>query len=761
MNTHLTNIDYISLVKFSGDAWGSLYKDFLLKEVPQKAVLRLQSDEVVGIFVNGEFVEAANGRMLERVVCVEITSRLHAGTNRLTLKVGPKYFQKMAMAEHYRRHSWFSCVAAELLLQTSAGEQQIVTDESWQCEADDATPVMQVSSQVTKAEYDRLWAQAYLWSEAAPAAVPATVLDTVGEEYEAYRLQELPKLAQPEQVLEHTAIAKDGGWLLSWDNQETAPSVLLDFGRLEVGYLRLGYRAEADTTLELAFDYSETMQDFHPELVDPNATDFCSRSAPFCSMIFEKLKMTVTLKKGETVFLNLHRRAARYIRISLAPGSPAVWLESVAVHRCLAPAPTHGWFRCEDDRLNEMWEMGKYTLHINKHQEYESCPRHEMQYFSGDGTMDALIDYYAFGDWNMVDTSLCLHYEETGSGYVNNEFFNKNDMLWDYRAWRIITAYFHYVYTANNAFLRRHFDELATCLGWLIQRMNRNYLIYQIPVRDLLGNDIAVEWTGSADRLGEKPCLNVLLYKCLLCMAELGELLGDDRVTYWRELAEKVSKAINERLWNEQAQCYVDTYDSSYVPQDGNVLAVLFGVATGDRATAVMKTLQERNWSPYGSSIFSTDCDHQERSHHISPMFCTLEAETHFCAGDAAGGMELIHRLWGTMLDKGAKTFWEYMEDDATGRWPIPAHAWAGGCTYLLSAFVLGVRPAAPGYERLLFAPCGECKNARGVVPTVKGPVGVRSEVKDGVWQYTIALPEGLELETRLPEGAGLIVKRY
>ncbi len=761
MNTHLTNINYISVVKNTGNEWSLLYKDIDLDEAPSRAILRVQSAEVCGIFVNDEFVEATTGRSAERVVCVEITSRLHVGKNRLALKVGPKYFQRMANWERSLRGNWFSIVAAELLLQTSAGEQQIVTDESWQCEAEDEKPTATVSYQVTRAEYDRLWKQAYLWSEALPTAAPVALLETVGEEYETYRLQGTAKMAKPEKVLENTARDMDGGWLLSWEGQEVQPALLFDFGRLEVGYLRLKYRAEADATLDLAFDYSEHMRDFHPELVDPNAKDDFTSTAPWSQMCFEKLKMTVTLKKGETVYLNIHRRAAHYIQVALAQNSPSVWIESVEVCRCLAPAHTHGWFHCENDRLNEMWEIGKYTLQVNKHQEYESCPRQEMRYFSGDGTMDAFIDYYTFGDWKMIDTSLSLHYEEGGAGLTDNEFFNKNVGLWDFRAWRILSAYYNYFYTANNDFLKRHYAELTVVLGWLIQRMNNNNLIYQIPSRDTLGFDTGGEWTDSPYRLGEKPHLNALLYKSLLCMAELGEIMGDERVSYWRELADKVKKAINERLWSEKEQAYVDTFNTSYIPQDGNALAVLFGIAEGERAKAALETLKNRNWSPYGSGIFSTDCDDQRHAHQFNPMFCGFEIEARFRFGDSADAMDLIHRFWGGQMDKGAKTFWEYVPDSATDRWSGTAHAWGGACAYLLSAFVLGVRPAAPGYERLLFAPCGECEDIRGVVPTVKGPVGVRGEKKGDVWQYTIALPEGLEMDTKLPDGAELIVKRY
>ena len=58
MNTHLTNINYISVVKRTGDEWSLLYKDIDLDEAPSNAILRVQSSEVCGIFVNDEFVEA-------------------------------------------------------------------------------------------------------------------------------------------------------------------------------------------------------------------------------------------------------------------------------------------------------------------------------------------------------------------------------------------------------------------------------------------------------------------------------------------------------------------------------------------------------------------------------------------------------------------------------------------------------------------------------------------------------------------------------
>ncbi len=762
MNKHNTNIDYIGITKRSDDAWSLIYKDIELSAKPISAVLRVQSDNVCGIFVNGEFAEATTGRLPERVVCLELTSRLHPGTNRLALKLGPKYFQKSALADYRRRGFWFGSVAAELQMTMSNGEKlSVKTDDTWCCAPEGGPAEMTVCCQVTCAEYARFWLQAALWREGQSATVPQAVLDTVGSDYEAYRCRELLQTAHPVSVAESVAVRKGESWLLSWEYQTEKPSVVYDFGRLEVGYLRICYRAEEDTTLELAFDYTESVQDFHPTPLPEDATDFNRSMTDFCRQTFETLKMTVSLKKGEKTFFNLHRRAARYIQIALAVNAPAVLIESVEVHRCLAPVPTHGWFQCEEPLLNEMWEMGKYTLHINKHQEYESCPRNEMRFFAGDGLIDETVDYYAFGGWDLTNTSLSLRYFESSAGLAPNELYNKSDYLWDYRGWRIITAYIHYNYTGDREFLERHFNDLTVCMGWLIQRMNRENLIFQTPVRNGSGNDIPVDWSCSTDRFGENPYLNALLYKSLLCMAEMADILGDGRATEWRELAVRVETAFQKRLWSEEQQAYVDTHDTSYVPQDGNALAVLFDLAKGGRVQTVLNTLKRKNWSPYGSLVFDIDAHHLLRSHQISPTMCTHEAEARFRSGDAAGALDLIRRLWGTMINKGAKTFWEYMDDDAATRWPIPAHAWSAGCTYLLSAFVLGVRPGKPGYETLVFAPCGAFEDLHGVVPTVKGPVGVCCTVKDGIRHYTLAIPEKVELETYLPEGAKLTVKRY
>ena len=60
-----------------------------------------------------------------------------------------------------------------------------------------------------------------------------------------------------------------------------------------------------------------------------------------------------------------------------------------------------------------------------------------------------------------------------------------------------------------------------------------------------------------------------------------------------------------------------------------------------------------------------------------------------------------------------------------------------------------------------LFEPYANIDKFEGVVPTAKGLVAVSCATLDGVKHYTLALPKGAKIESKLPENAGLEIKEY
>ncbi len=179
----------------------------------------------------------------------------------------------------------------------------------------------------------------------------------------------------------------------------------------------------------------------------------------------------------------------------------------------------------------------------------------------------------------------------------------------------------------------------------MIERMGADGLIYQLPVYDNTFSTYSscVEYTGSRDRLGEKTYLNALYYQALKEMAWLGNELRDERSDEWVELAATVHKAYNERFGNEDLSAFCDSFDRTAIPQDCNALAVLFGLAEGDRAKQSLYTLQKRNWSPCGSTIPDQSPSYfPSGTRMISPPMNTHEVAARFCVGDTDSGIKLI-----------------------------------------------------------------------------------------------------------------------
>lgn len=732
-----TAIGWIGLVKYSGTEWSSYKKKFTLTHKPDFAAIRVNSQGVCGIFVNGQFVESSCGRFVNRISYIEITSLLQEGENEIALELGSHFFQKTGEKVRKRRGSWFSAVAVEVEIQTGDQVQRITTNEEWQCSSDDGQCEAKLFSYVNQADYERFWKVAALICEPKVPSVPQEILQVAGEEYRDYITEPWPIWAEPEKIVDTALIQKD---------EKRIATITYDFGRIQVGHLFIEYEAERDEDIVLLFDYYELADDFGENSQVP-------------SVIMERLKITQAVQKGHHETIVLRRRATRYLQIQLPEG---VTIKNIRFRLSLMPSEQLGWFRCSDTMLNDIWEVGKYTLLVNKHQEYESCPRHEMKYFSGDGIICGLVDYYVFGDDKLVDASLSLTEIESNVG-LRLDVYNNNAALWDYPAWRIITYYNQYRYFRDTDFVERYYKESVDSLLWMRHRAS-NGLIYQYPcwVEPFYSESRSVEYTCSFDRLGERPYLNALYYKSLICMAELAEVMGDDRSIEWKEEAERVKEAFNKRLWSEEAGAYLDTYDTSYIPQDGNALAMLYGLADKEKSKRIMATLEKENWTPYGSTILSKQTKHTlGGSDAISPPMCTYEAEARFLNNDVEGALELMQRLWGTMLKKGAGSFWEYAPNDGEKGWQHRCHGWSAGCSYLLSAYVLGIRPGADGYDVLHFEPQGDVGNLCGVTPTAKGLVAVKCTTKSNEKHYELAIPKGIKLEAVLPEHASLTVIEY
>ena len=716
----------------------------------KSAVVRFESDSNCALYLNGEFVISSTGRNPERVNCHEVTSLFTEGENSIKIILGSGYFQGRSRNISEFRDYWFSQFAMEFDIEFEDGTTLVVpTDSTWTAElCDKAVPAMETMP-VTDGEYENFWKYATVWLEKKlhKAEIPEAVTSVVGEEYKAYAEKEIPEYAYPKEVAKTNMILCDGKYIPD-EKCDEAPYIIYDFERATVGYTELLYKAECDNVATLGFDFRENIADFDHD--------------PECewTYVIEALVIKQELSKDETSVFNLRRRASRFVKVEFENGKK-IEVENLRIRQCLYPNMKEGWFDSSDKELNDMWEMGKYTLHVNKQQEYESCPRNEMTFFSGDGLLDMVVDLYAFGEEKLMESSLALNYSEAAGGITHTEDFNRSRHQWDYLAWRIVCIEYYYATTGNKDFLKKYFPQAETILKWHINRMGYNNLIFQ-PMCLLTAYSMTyaqVDWACGLSRLGDKPYLNALFYKSLTASAFLAKELGEnEKAKEWEALAEKVKEAINEQLWSDEKNSYVDSM-ADYISHDGNLIPLYFGVADEKRTKAALDTIKSELWTSAGATILNTSIkDVRGGNKAVSPFMTTFETELRFKNGDDEGAMELLRRVWGGMMKRGAHTFWEYFPVEEGAWWDALCHAWATGCTYLLSAYVLGIRMTKPNFKALVFEPkmCG-LDYIKGVVPTEDGFIAAKCE--NG--KYTLVVPEGTEVEVKVLDGAEVEIIRY
>ena len=752
LNTIKPDLNWIANKRVGGDEWITYTKKFHTDTNITSAVVRFECDCTCAVYINGIFAACGNGRTPERVNCHEVTSKLARGENEIKVVLGDAYYQGRGENITNLRGYRFSSFALELCIDGTDGSRILVpTDKTWMADIDGQSVPAMETMLVTEAEYNTMWSNATPWLEPKLHIEPISeaVAEVAGEEYVTYASKEQEIYACPEAVLKTNMIENNGIYTPD-ESCDEVPYIIYDFGRTVVGYTDLMYTSDSDTEAVLNFDFSESVADFDHDLKNQ------------WTYVIQALVIKQKLSKSESSALNLRRRAFRLLKIEFAKDSK-IDFKGVRVQQCLFPATKHGWFSSSDDRLNRMWEIGKYTLQVNKHQEYESCPRNEMVFFTGDGYIDSLIDLYAFGDERLLNTSLSLNHSEACTGITHTSEFNKSRHQWDYYAWRIVCVYTHYKITGDREFAKRQFDLCEKALRWQINRMGKNKLIFQpqcfySTYTYTLGQ---VDWACSPARLGDKPYLNSLLYKSLTSMSEIAkDLCEDAKSIEWATLAEEVKTAINDNLWSEEKGAYMDAMDD-YVSQDGNIIPIMFGVANKERATKALDTIKDRLWSPYGATILDQYIPHTRGGNTtISPLMCAYEAEARFLQGDADNALELIRRCWGTMMDKGARTFWEFSPNSADGHWDALCHAWSAGCTYLLSAYVLGIRMTEPDFTAIVFEPkpC-DLENIKGVVPTSHGYIAASYNKEAKLCR--LAVPKNIKTECKLPEGIELEIIKY
>lgn len=338
--------------------------------------------------------------------------------------------------------------------------------------------------------------------------------------------------------------------------------------------------------------------------------------------------------------------------------------------------------------------------------------------------------------------------------------------LFDYPMWWVVSSWEYVLYTGDLDYARKYWPHLISVLDEFypsVTNSSSNLLSKGLGVTEGYGD------YAFLPRTGQVTYYNALyVYALQNAAAWAHQLQNSSASTRWLYRAENVSDAINARLWDPSVGAYLDStnlttsFNQTRHAQDGNALAALTGIAPPSRAESALHYLATNTSRPYGNAFYDgrlPDVDAANQRVYAFLSFFELQARLSLPSTTLhTSAIEEMKRLYGWMSthDPGV-TFWEGIGANGSlyeEGYTSMAHGWGTGVVGVMSNFVLGVTPAAPGFERWVVRPrvCG-LQWARGVVGGVEVWWGV-GEDPEG-FEMSVEAPEGTRGEVFVPVGEG------
>jgi alpha-L-rhamnosidase len=493
------------------------------------------------------------------------------------------------------------------------------------------------------------------------------------------------------------------------------PGILLDFGREMSGGAQITVSAsQKNGPTRLRVRFGESASEAMSELGGKtNATNDHAVRDQTCLVPW-----LGTHEIGNTGF--------RFVRIDLLDANSFVSLKSVRAVFIYRDLEYKGSFRCNDERLNRIWQTGAYTVHLNMQDYLWDGVKRDRLVWIGDMHPETMTISSVFGFNPIVPASLDL----TRDGTPLPKWMNG---ISSYSMWWVLIHHSWYRYNGDLAYLKQQQPYLTGLVEQLLKQIGKDNQEELTGMRFL-------DWPSSENKKAIHAGLQSLMVMTFQSAGEILAALGDSATqAKCRDAVARLRKHIPDHGGSKQAAA----------------LMVLAGL--GDP----VKLNQE---------VMAVDGPKR-----LSTFYGYYVLQARAAAGDYHGCLEAIRRYWGAMLDLGATTFWEDFDLDWTANAAgidqlVPAgkkdihgdfgaycykgfrhslcHGWASGPTPWLSEHVLGIQVMEPGCKAVRIDPhLGDLQWAEGTFPTPAGIIKVRHEKQaDGSIKSAVSAPPGIRI---------------
>ena len=309
-------------------------------------------------------------------------------------------------------------------------------------------------------------------------------------------------------------------------------SVLLDFGKELCGGIALSAAIRADqralkVRIRLGESVSEAMSDVGGD-------------APMASATNEHSLRDFTLGVPWLGNVEAGNSGFRFVRIDLVEPDAELNLKAVRAILRYRDVPYLGSFRCDDERLNRIWETGAYTVHLNMQEYLWDGVKRDRLVWLGDMHPEVMTVQSVFGGNEVVRRSLDHVRDNTPlPGWMN--------WIAAYSMWWVIIHRDLYMYEGDLNYLREQQEYMRFLLRVLASQMDGDR-------ENLQGGQRLLDWPTS-----QMPDVIHAGYQALMVMAmeagaEIGGWLGDRQMqSECRGALRRLRRHVPDHLRNKQA----------------------------------------------------------------------------------------------------------------------------------------------------------------------------------------------------------------
>lgn len=502
-------------------------------------------------------------------------------------------------------------------------------------------------------------------------------------------------------------------------DDHTPAAILLDFGKELYGGIELAAAIRGEKKpLKVRIRLGESVTEVMSDCIDNSVPGMGSATNDHSLRDYTlELPWLGTVEVGNSGF--------RFVRIDLLDKGVELPLRSVRAIFRYRDIPYLGSFKCDNERLNKIWETGAYTVHLNMQEYLWDGIKRDRLVWLGDIHPEIRTINTVFGGNETMKKSLDFGRDTTPlPGWMNG--------ISSYSLWWIISHRDLYLYQGDLAYLREQQAYLKDLIRQIVSRI-------ETDGRENLNGGRFLDWPTAENTEVIHAGLQSLMVLAMKAGRDIADWLNDEELT---------GICANAEILLRQH------FPSDHGNKQAAALLSLAGLLPPTEASPVIL----RN----GANDFATFYGYY--------MLEALAKD-----GKFREAMDIISGYWGAMLDLGANTFWEnfnYEErQNATpiDQLPDPSqfnihsdggahcyiglraslcHGWASGPTAWLTEHVLGIKVTDPGAKTIQVRPnLGDLQFAEGTFPTPCGIVKVKHvKQPDGTIKSDIETPKGVKV---------------